>query len=273
MLEIPRARKTSNLSIGPMSLFLSPMKTISSTTLRRKSDSRLERRLQFDLTDVDPRTIHLFQHLPEAPKVEVPEIGGPRKDREYTLVLDIDETLVHCSSDPSLPYVFEIEVAPENNSNAPAKKYYVRKRPNTDYFLQEVSQHFEVIAFTAGYKRYANRILDYLDPEGTIFSHRLYRDSCYIKDRKYIKNLNALGRDLNKTILVDNSIEALGFQLDNGVLIKSWTSDPYDDQLLLVLDVLSNLLVVQANVPRYLRNQFGLSRFIEHQIDLMHQHH
>lgn len=140
MLEIPRARKTSNLSIGPMSLFLSPMKTISSTTLRRKSDSRLERRLQFDLTDVDPRTIHLFQHLPEAPKVEVPEIGGPRKDREYTLVLDIDETLVHCSSDPSLPYVFEIEVAPENNSNAPAKKYYVRKRPNTDYFLQEVSQ-------------------------------------------------------------------------------------------------------------------------------------
>lgn len=49
------------------------------------------------------------------------------------------------------------------------------------------------MAFTAGHPLYGSAVLRQLDPRGDLFSHRLFRDCCYIKDGRYIKNLNILG--------------------------------------------------------------------------------
>jgi len=80
-------------------------------------------------------------------------------------------------------------------------------------FLKEASKHFEVIVFTAAEQNYADKVIDLLDPEKKLIKHRLYRDSCMAFNSLFVKDLNVLGRDLGKTVIVDNSPSAFAFQV------------------------------------------------------------
>ena len=66
-----------------------------------------------------------------------------------------------------------------------------------------MSKLYEIAVFTAGLKDYADWIINDLDKQGFI-SHRLYRDHTRLKNGVYIKDLSRLGRDLQKTIIIDN---------------------------------------------------------------------
>ena len=58
----------------------------------------------------------------------------------------------------------------------------------------------------------------------------------------YVKDLSRLGRDLNKTLIVDNIAENFQMQPDNGILIKTWISDPMDNCLEILTGLLKNLI-------------------------------
>jgi hypothetical protein len=120
----------------------------------------------------------------------------------YTLVLDMDETLVHF--DP--------------------RRRNFRTRPHVLNFLKEISQQWEVVVFTAGLKDYADWILNDLDPNRYI-SRRLYRDSCTFRRGSYLKDLKKVGRNLSRCVIVDNLPENFSLQRDNGIGIKSWFAD------------------------------------------------
>ncbi len=104
-------------------------------------------------------------------------------EKRFTLVLDLDETLVHFKSEKGnsrfllRPYVFD--------------------------FIQNLSKFYEIVIFTAAQKDYADWILDKLDVKHCI-SLRLYREHCSMFKDCHLKDLNILNRDLSKVIIVDN---------------------------------------------------------------------
>lgn len=153
----------------------------------------------------------LFQPDTQKVKQKKPLLPSVKSDREYTLALDLDETLIH----------FE--------ENADGTSQFLI-RPFAQNFLREVSKHYEIVIFTAALKEYADFILDRLDTEGCI-THRLYRQNCSFSENVYQKDLNKLGRDLTKTLIVDNNAENFQLQPDNGIYIRSWYNDPNDEAL------------------------------------------
>lgn len=90
---------------------------------------------------------------------------------------------------------------------------------------------FEIIIFTASHSCYADKVIDYLDPNKEYVSHRLYRESC-IKTREgiYIKNLKVLkGRKLKDIAIVDNATCSFLYQITNGVPIIPYYDNKNDN--------------------------------------------
>ena len=139
--------------------------------------------------------------------------GRFASDRKYTLVLDLDETLIH--------YV--------DNSGEEDDSYFLI-RPYCTQFLREMAQFYEVVIFTAGVQEYADWVIDQLDPKNDLISHRLYRQHTINRSKTnpfpmIIKDLSKIGRSLQKTIIVDNIAENFLLQKDSGIFIKTWTED------------------------------------------------
>jgi CTD small phosphatase-like protein 2 len=74
-------------------------------------------------------------------------------------------------------------------------------------------------------KDYADWILNSIDRRKVI-SHRLYRQHTKRKSHYAIKNLNLIGREIEKTIIIDNIGENFEYtNPNNGLQIISWYND------------------------------------------------
>jgi RNA polymerase II subunit A small phosphatase-like protein len=142
------------------------------------------------------------------------------------LVLDLDETLVHSSfrAVPGADFVIPVQIEDV------VHYVYVAKRPGVDEFLIEMAKHYEVILYTASLNKYADPLLDLLDPHRTIRT-RLFRESCVFYEGNYVKDLSILDRDLSQTIIVDNSPSSYIFHPENAIDCSSFIDDPEDVEL------------------------------------------
>lgn len=106
-------------------------------------------------------------------------------------------------------------------------------------------------------KDYADWILDELDPQKFI-TKRLYRDSCTVRRGAYLKDLRKVGRDLARTVIVDNLPENFMLQRDNGIAIKSWFNDNQLDTEIIKLQTVLNCLVTMDDVREGVRSIKGM---------------
>ena len=162
---------------------------------------------------------------------EIPPFLPPINSKyKYTLILDMDETLVHYFF-TSLNGMFLV-------------------RPYCFEFLSELNNLYEIITFTAGTKEYADPILNQLDINDNIIKYRLYRQHMTIIGINAYKDLNQLGRDLKKIIIIDNMKENYKMNHNNGIFIKSWTTDVYDCQLKDLLKILKDIVLYNIDDVR-----------------------
>ena len=152
----------------------------------------------------------------------VPYLKFPCK-KEYTLILDLDETLI----------CFKSSKNDENIGN-------IHIRPGLEIFLEIIKEFYEIVIFTIGTREYANIILDLIEKKNNTkyFDGRLYREHATKIGNKYIKDLSKIGRDLSKTLIVDNNPHSFKFQHENGILISSYFGEKNNDKALVELQKL-----------------------------------
>jgi RNA polymerase II subunit A small phosphatase-like protein len=107
---------------------------------------------------------------------------------------------------------------------------YVAKRPGVDEFLIEMAKHYEIVIYTASLNKYADPLLDLLDPTRVIRA-RLFRESCVYYEGNYVKDLSLIDRDLSQAIIVDNSPSSYIFHPENAIDCSSFIDDPEDREL------------------------------------------
>ena len=152
-----------------------------------------------------------FNNILEKNKVKAPFLPPLDTNKyKYSLILDLDETLVH--------YIEE-----ENRA-------YVQVRPYADFFLNEMSKYFELIIFTAAAEDYADIVLNELD-KNKVINYKLYRKHTEQINGIFIKDLSKIGRDLTKILIIDNNKDNFNLQPENGLHICSFIGDQNDDEL------------------------------------------
>ena len=164
-----------------------------------------------------------------------------KPSKNYTLVLDLDETLIHFKSNP-------------NDDNSGILQF----RPFLSEFLIGVSKYYELIVFTAATEDYANPIIDAIEKKGIKFEYRLYRIHTVVINNDFVKDLSRLGRDLSRIIIVDNMEQNYKLQPENGITIRPfWGKDANDMAL---VDLLGLLIEI---AKRNMDVRVGISYFKE----------
>ena len=162
-------------------------------------------------------------------KIHEPYLNPINPKYKYTLVLDLDETLVHYISD---------------NESA-----YIQIRPGTEDFLIDLSKYYEIVIFTAALQKYADIVINSIDPNRVI-SSRLYRQHTISIGNSNVKDLTKLGRDLRYVIIVDNCLENFALQSRNGLKIIDFEGNEFDDELEYLKEDLIKLAKMNVNDVR-----------------------
>lgn len=172
-------------------------------------EERLEQLRATPINDSPAQLSGMTHQLPER-----------RPDAKYTVVLDIDNTLVHASPSNVPTCAFEIDVLYEKRTF----HYWVSVRPFVKELLDYLRENteFEVIVFTAAKEQYGREIIRNLDPEGTLDHHFLsdihIRRSGEIK----AKDLQRLGRPVETICIVEDTPESYKYQRRSSFPLSRW---------------------------------------------------
>ena len=157
-----------------------------------------------------------------------------RKRFRYSLVLDLDETLVHSIAETGKSLI----------------------RPYAELFLKELSTYYEIIIFTAAVKDYADNLLDSMDKERKWIQHRLYRQHTTVINNTNVKDISKLGRELSKVIIIDNISDNFQRQSENGIFITTWLGNEKDTELYDLIPVLKEIVIKRVKDVRKILRKF-----------------
>eukprot|EP00667_Euglena_gracilis_P016986 EG_transcript_17838 len=153
----------------------------------------------------------------------------PTAADRYTVVLDLDETVIYARQGP-------LEV-----------------RPYFDEFLGLLDDCCEVIVWTAGIRNYAKAVIRNIDRQNVI-AHCIYRHEKWFRPGDYTKDLAMLGRAMDKVLIVENTADCVRNNPENGVIVQDYEGGAgMDATMKLLAGMIQELCRSGASVPHFLR--------------------
>ena len=156
----------------------------------------------------------------------LPELPPQAAQFMRTLVLDLDETLVH-------------------SDWRRERGWRTFKRPGVDEFLRHISQFYEVVVYTGQLSTYGDPIMERLDPNRYV-PYRLYRDATLYEDGKHYRDLKRLNRDLGRVLYISSDIKNCTCP-ENAIQIKPWKLESDDTTLLDLMPFLE--MIIRSQLP------------------------
>lgn len=177
-------------------------------------------------------TAEFFESMraPSYDKLLPDPLPYPYVQPPYTLIVEMTDLLVH----PEWTY---------------STGWRFKKRPNVDQFLEQVSQNYEVVVFTASNGFNVYPILDSLDKNNVIM-YRLVKNATDYIGGHHVKNLDRINRDLSRVIVVDWNADSVKLQRENALIIPKWTGEDDDQQLLQLAEFLNVVSASEVNDVR-----------------------
>lgn len=153
----------------------------------------------------------------------------PKFHGKIVLVLDLDETLIFARRGP------------------------LYARPGLgELFALCKENGLEVVVWTAGLKSYAQAIVENIDHAHAV-THCIYRHSKWFTGvAGYRKDLAALGRPLDKVLIIENTPDCIRGYQDNGILVEDYLGVGEDTTLYELIDVLRELTKSNMSVPQFI---------------------
>jgi RNA polymerase II subunit A C-terminal domain phosphatase len=137
--------------------------------------------------------------------------------RKLSLVVDLDQTIIHAAVDPTIAEWQKDKDNPNYEAvkdvrafqlidDGPGMRgcfYYIKLRPGLDQFLKQISQTYELHIYTMGTRQYAEQIAKIVDPERKYFGDRiLSRDESGSMTAKSLERLFPI--DTKMVVIIDD---------------------------------------------------------------------
>lgn len=114
----------------------------------------------------------------EANRIEQANMTALLSMRKLSLVLDLDHTLLNASAslgEEKAQGSHEVVICEGSRSH----KYYIKLRPNLNYFLEELRPLYQMSIYTHATRKYAESTCNLMDPEGIYFGKRIVSRTDY----------------------------------------------------------------------------------------------
>lgn len=153
----------------------------------------------------------------EATRVEEDAKRRLLASRRLSLVVDLDQTIIHATVDPTVGEWKEDKENPNYEAlkdvrqfqlidDGPGMRgcwYYIKLRPGLEEFLQNVAELYELHIYTMGTRAYAQNIADIIDPTRKLFGDRiLSRDESGSLTAKNLQRLFPV--DTKMVVIIDD---------------------------------------------------------------------
>ena len=173
--------------------------------------------------------------------------------RKLSLVVDLDQTIIHACVDNTVGEWQRDPTNPNHKSvndiksfqlqeDANGFTYYIKQRPGLSEFLEEISKIYELHVYTMGTRAYALSVANIVDPDKRYFGNRVIsRDENGSLTAKSLQRLFPVSTDM--VVIIDDRSDVWPYNRPN--LIKVVPYDFYKG----IGDINSSFLPKRKDVP------------------------